>query len=182
MKNRSPSNPSTPQPFNPSTLQPFNPSTLRMAVTIPLIACALFGAAARILVFRSKNNWRECAACAQAAESLSPYLKAVHAYDATKARLREEESIATLPETPLGLPKAERTTERGTAIDGFVSVRETFSWPELKTGQAFAVLESFSSASSWRIAAMRLKALPNGENASLSVTLEGVEPSEDRRE
>lgn len=166
MKNRSPS----------------NSSTLRMAVAVPLIACVLFGAAAHILVGRSKDNWRECAACAQATQSLSPYLKAVHDYGAAKARLREAESDATLPETPLGVPQAERTTERGTAIDGFVSVRESFSWPSLKTGQAFAVLESFSSASSWRIAAMRLKAMPDGENASLSVTLEGVEPAEDRRE
>ncbi len=153
-----------------------------MAVAIPFIACVLFGAAARILVRRSRGHWRECAACAQATQSLSPYLKAVYDYDAVKARLRDAESIAKIPETPLGVPQAERTTERGTAVDGFVSVRESFSWPSLKTGQAFAVLELFSSASSWRIAAMRLKALPDGENASLSVTLEGVEPAEDGRE
>ncbi len=174
MKNRSPS--------NHATLQPFTRSTLRMAVAIPLIACVLFGSAARMLVQRAKSNWRECAACAQATQSLSPYLKAVRAYDAAKARLRDAESSAKIPETPLGVPQAERTTERGAAIDGFVSVRESFSWQSLKTGQAFAVLESFSAASAWRIAAMRLKALPDGENASLSVTLEGVEPAEDRRE
>ena len=161
---------------------PSNPSTLRMAVAIPLIACVLFGVAAHILVQRSTRNWHECEACAQAAETLSPYLKAVRAYDAVKARLREAESRATLPEMPLGVPQAERTTERGTAIDGFVSVRETFSWQSLKTGQAFAVLESFSSASSWRIAAMRLKAMPDGESTSLSVTMEGVEPAENSRE
>jgi hypothetical protein len=167
---------------NPSTLQPFNSSTLRMAVAIPLIACVLFGVAAHILVQRSTRNWHECEACAQAAATLSPYLTAVRAYDAAKARLRDAGSIAKVPETPLGVPQAERTTERGNAIDGFVSVRETFAWPSLKTGQAFAVLESFSSASQWRLAAMRLKALLDGESASLSVTLEGVEPAEDRRE
>ncbi len=167
---------------SPSTLQPFNHSTIRMAIAIPLIACVLFGAAARILVRRSKHNWRECEMCAQAVESLSPSLKAVRAYDAAKARLRETASSGKMPAVPLAVPQAERSTERGTAIDGFVSVRETFSWPSLKTGQAFAVLESFSSASSWRIAAMRLKAMPDGENASLSVTLEGVEPAEGRRE
>ncbi len=174
MKNRHPS--------TPSTIQPFNPSTLRMAIAIPLIACVLFGAAARILVRRSKDNWRECEVCAQAAESLSPYLNAVRAYNTAKVHLREAASSAKVPATPLAVPQAERTTERGTAIDGFVAVHETFSWQSLKTGQAFAVLESFSSASAWRIAAVRLKALPDGENASLFVTLEGVEPAEDRRE
>ena len=165
-----------------SNRHPSNPSTIRMAVAIPLVACVLFGAAARILVRRSKDNWSECEACAQATQSLSPYLKAVRAYDTAKERLREVALSEKAPAIPLGVPQAERSTERGTAIDGFASVRETFSWPSLKIGQAFAVLESFSSASAWRIAAMRLKALPDGENASLSVTLEGVKPAEDGRE
>ena len=165
-----------------SNRRPFNPSTLRLVIAIPLIATVLFGATTRMLLRRSNDNWRECALCAQAAESLSPHLKAVRAYDAAKARLRDAGSIAKVPEPPLGIPQAGRGTERGTAIDGFVSARETSSWPSLKTGQAFAVLESFSTAKPWRIAAVRLKALPDGENASLSVTLECAEPDDGRRE
>jgi hypothetical protein len=165
-----------------SNRHPFNSSTLRLAIAIPLVATVLFGAGTRMLLRRSRDNWRECALCAQAAESLSPYLEKVRAYDAAKTRLRDAGSTASVPEFPLGIPPAERATERGTAIDGFVSVRESFSWQSLKTGQACAVLESFSSASSWRIAAVRLRALPDGENASLSVTLECAELADGRRE
>ena len=162
-----------------SNRQSFNPL---IALAIPLCASLIALAIARSLERRAEANRGECAACARAAESLAPYLAKAKAYETAKARLRDAGPIAKAPEPPLGVPPAERATERGTPMDGFASVRETFSWPSLKTGQAFAVLESFSSASPWRIATMRLKALPDGENASLSVTLEGVEPADERRE
>ena len=153
-----------------------------MAIAISIMVWVLLGVATRALVRRSKDTLRECALCAQAAESLAPYLETVRAYDAAKARLRDAGSIAKVPEPPLGVPQAERASERGTAIDDFIAIRETFSWPSLKTGQAFAILESFSASGPWRIAAVRLRALPDGENASLSVTLECAEPADGRRE
>ncbi len=153
-----------------------------LVYAIPLAACTVLGAATLTLLRRCKDNWRECAACSRAAESLAPYLETVRAYDAVKARLRETGPHAKVPEIPLGVPPAGRATERGTAKDGFVPVSEKFSWPSLKTGQAFAVLESFASASPWRIAELSLSALPDGENASLSVTLECAVPAEAPRE
>ena len=162
-----------------SKRQAFN---LRLALAIPLCASLVVLVAARLLHQRTKANWRECGACARTAESLAPYLDFVQAYEAVKARLHEAGPISKVPEPPLGLPQAGRATEHGTAIDGFASVRETFSWPSLKTGQAFAVLEAFASAKAWRIAKVSLKAMPDGENSSLSVTLECVEPAEGQRE
>lgn len=158
------------------------PSTFRLLIAIPLCASLLVLAVTRSLQRRTEANWRECRACAQAAESLGPFLKAVHAYDAAKAQLRETGPLAKVPELPMGVPPAGRATERGTAKDGFVSVSEKFSWPSLKTGQAFAVLESFSSASPWRIASVNLKVLPDGVNSSLSVTLECAVPADAPRE
>ena len=155
-----------------------NSSTLRLLVVIPLCASVIVLAITRSLQRRTEANWRECEACARTAESLVPYLKSVRAYEAAKARLRETGPLAKVPEIPMGVPPAGRATERGTAKDGFASVSEKFSWPTLKTGQAFAVLESFASASPWRISAVNLKALPDGVNSSLSVTLECAVPAE----
>ena len=154
---------------------------LRVAVGAPLLLSLALCGAAHSLRQRTAANVRECAACAKAAESLAPYLAQIRAYDAVKSRLRA--SAAEIPVPRLGVPPAERATERGAAMDGWVAVRETYSWTSLKTGQAFAVLESFSSAevAPWRMASLRLEALPDGENASLSVTLERAEP-EPRRE
>ena len=166
----------------PSTLQPFNPSTLRLLIAIPLCASLIVLAITRSLQRRTDANWRECEACARTVESLSPHLKSVRAYEAAKARLRETGPRAKVPEIPLGIPPAGRATERGTAKDGFVAVNEKFSWPSLKTGQAFAILESFASASPWRIATVNLKAFPDGVNSSLSVTLECAVPAEAPRE
>ena len=167
---------------NPSTLQPFNPLTLRLLIAIPLCASLIVLAITRSLQRRTDANWRECEACARTVESLAPYLKSVRAYEAAKARLLKSEPLAKVPELPLGVPPAGRATERGTAKDGFVSVSEKYSWPSLKTGQAFAVLESFASATPWRIAAVNLKALPDGVNSSLAVTLECAVPAEAPRE
>ena len=156
-------------------------STIRLAIAVPLCASLALLVAARLLQRRTEANLRECAVCRQSAESIAPYLAEVQAYEAAKAGLDGALTTAKAPEPPMGVPPAERATERGTAIDGFVSVRETFSWQSLKTGQAFAVLESFASASPWRMAALRLRTLPDGENSSLSVTLECVE-ADGRRE
>ncbi len=155
-----------------------NPPTLRLLIAVPLCASLIALAITCSLQRRTEANWRECEACVRAAESLAPYLKSVRAYDAAKARLLKSEPLAKVPELPLGVPPAGRATERGTAKDGFASVSEKFSWPSLKTGQAFAVLESFASASPWRIATLNLKALPDGVNSSLSVTLECAVPAE----
>ncbi len=148
----------------------------RSLVAVPLLLALLLLGATHVLRQRTAANVRECAACGTAVESLSPYLEKVRAYDAVKARLRAA-AATTVPEPRLGVPSAERATERTGSIDGWLAVRETFSWQSLKTGQAFAVLESFTSAEAgpWRIAELRLAALPDGENASLSVRLESAE-------
>ena len=148
----------------------------RLALALPLCASVLLLGAAHGLLRRAEAARRECAACSHALESLSPLLEEVYAYGAVKAALRDAGGGGPAPEPRLGVPPAERATAREAVRDGWVAVRETFSWPSLKTGQAFAVLESFASAEPWRIAALRLAALPDGENASLSVTLESVEP------
>ena len=163
-------------------MKTFKSSVCLRAAAGPLCASLAMLALTGTIQRRAESNLRECALCAQAAESLVPYLETVGAYEAAKARLHNAVSVAKVPEPRLGVPPAERASDRRTAIDGFVAVRETFSWPSLKTGQAFAVLESFSSASPWRIAAVRLRALPDGDNASLSVTLECAEPAEGGRE
>ncbi len=152
--------------------------SILLAYFVPLVVCVLFCAATRELLRRAKDNWRECAACARAAESLAPYLEAVRAYDGAKARLRAAGAVRP-PEPPLGVPPAKRSNERGPVIDGWSGLQETFSWPSLKTGQAFAVLESFTSAEAgpWRIAELNMAALPDGENASLSVRLESAVPA-----
>ena len=148
------------------------------ACSIPLVACAVFCLAALVLLRRSKDNWRECAACARAAESLAPYLETVRAYNDAKARLLAAGPVRP-PEPRPGVPPAKRSNERGPVIDGWSGLQETFSWPSLKTGQAFAVLESFTSAEAapWRIAELNMAALPDGENASLSVRLESAAPA-----
>ena len=154
-----------------------------LACFIPLVVCVLFGAATRELLRRAKDNWRECTACARAAESLAPYLETVRAYNDAKARLLASGPVRP-PEPRPGVPPAKRSNERGPVIDGWSGLQETFSWPSLKTGQAFAVLESFTSAEAgpWRIAELNLAALPDGENASLTVRLESAAPAEGRRE
>ena len=159
-----------------------NRSTLRLLFAIPLCASLIVLAITRALQRRTEVNWRECEACARAADSLTPYLESVRAYDDAKARLRETGPLAKAPELPLGVPPAGRATERGTPKDGFVPVSEKYTWPSLMTGQAFAVLDSFASANPWRIAAVNLKALPDGENSSLSVTLECAVPANAQRE
>ena len=160
----------------PSTLQPFNPSTLRLLIAIPLCASIIVLAITRSLQRRTDANWRECEACVRAAKSLAPYGEALRAYEAAKARLLKSEPLAKVPELPLGVPPAGRAREIGSAIDGYMSVRDDFVWPSLKTGQAFAVLEAFASAKAWRIAKVGLKAMPDGENSSLRVTIESVVP------
>ncbi len=159
-------------------------TSYRQAVAIPLILTLLLLVAARALRQRTAANVRECAACATAAQSLAPYLEQARNYDAVKTRLQEKPVAAVLPELPLGVPPAEHSSERGSSIDGWVAIREFFTWPTLKTGQAFAILEAFSSAKAapWRIAALRLEALPDGENALLSVTLERVESAPESAE
>ncbi len=149
------------------------------ACSIPLVACAVFCLAALVLLRRSKDNWRECAACARAAESLAPYLETVRAYNDAKARLLAAGPVSP-PEPRPGVPPAKRSNERGPVIDGWSGLQETFSWSSLKTGQAFAVLESFTSAEAgpWRIAELNLAALLDGENASLTVRLESAAPAE----
>ena len=151
----------------------------RLALVLPLCASAYLLVAARGHLRRAEANRRECAACAHTMESLAPYLAPVRAYETAKARLPRGETVAKAPEPRLGVPPAERASERGKAVDGWVSVRETYSWPALKTGQALAVLESFTSdtCDRWRISSLRLVALPDGENASLAVTLETAEPA-----
>ncbi len=158
-----------------SKRQAFN---LRLAIAIPLCASLVVLVAAHMLHQRAKANWRECAACERTAESLAPYLDSVQAYEAVKARLRETEQLVNPPEPPMGVPPAGRAREIGEAIDGFQSVRDDFVWPSLKTGQAFAVLEAFASAKAWRIAKVSLKAMPDGENSSLRVTIESVVPED----
>ncbi len=147
----------------------------RLALVLPLCASVLLLVAARAHLHRAEANRRECAACARTLESLMPLLSEVCAYEDVKANMRDAGAQPTPTPRP-GIPPAERATSRAAAVDGWVAVRETFSWSSLKTGQAFAVLESFASANPWRIAAVRLSALPDGENASLSVTLESAEP------
>ena len=151
----------------------------RLAFALPLCTAALLLVAVRGLLHRAEANRRECAACAHALESLAPFLEEVRAYEDAKADMRDA-GAEPVPALRLGIPPAERTTSREAAADGWVGVRETFSWATLKTGQAFAVLESFASAKPWRIAAVRLSTLPDGENASLSVTLENAEPQSGR--
>ena len=150
----------------------------RLALVLPLCVSAYLLFVARGHLHRAEANKRECAACAHTLESLAPYLAQVRAYEAAKARLAGDGTEAKAPEPRLGVPPAERSSERGKAVDGWVPVRETYSWPSLKTGQALAVLEAFSSngGSRWRISSLRLSALPDGENASLAVTLETAEP------
>lgn len=150
----------------------------RLAFVLPLCLSALLLVAARGHLRRAEANRRECAACAHTLESLAPYLAQVRAYEAAKARLAGNGAAAKTPEPRLGVPPAERASERGKAVDGWVPVRETYSWPSLKTGQALAVLEDFTSdgGSRWRISSLHLAALPDGENASLAVTLETAEP------
>lgn len=154
-----------------------------IACFVPLVVCVILGVATRELSRRAKDNWRECAACARAAESLAPYLETVRAYNDAKARLLAAGSVRP-PEPRPGVPPAKRSNERGPVIDGWSGLQETFSWSSLKTGQAFAVLESFTSAEAgpWRIAELNLAALPDGENASLTVRLESAAPAEGRRE
>ncbi len=151
-----------------------------LVYAISLVVCEDLGVATHSLLHRSKDNWRVCSACSRAAESLAPYLETVRAYEAVKARLRDAGPLDKALGPRLGVPPAKRSNERGPVIDGWSGLQETFSWPSLNTGQAFAVLESFTSseAGPWRIAELSLSALPDGENTSLSVRLESAVPAD----
>ena len=150
----------------------------RRLVAVPLLLALLLCGATYAMRQRMFANVRECVACAEVLTSLAPQLEAVRAYDDAKARLRAA-GLVSLPEPRLGIPLAKRSAERGPVLDGWSPFEAKYEWASLKTGQAFAVLESFTSgeAGPWRIAELRLAALPDGENASLSVRLESAEPA-----
>ena len=150
----------------------------RLLVAVPLLLALLLHGATHAMRQRMFANVRECVACAQALTSLAPHLEAVRAYDDAKARLRAAGPVRP-PEPRLGVPSAKRFDERGPVLDGWAPLEAKYEWPSLKTGQAFAVLESFTSAEAgpWRLAEFRLAALPDGESASLSVRLESAEPA-----
>ena len=153
-------------------------ASFRLLVAVPLLLALLLCGATHAIRLRTEANVRECAACVQAATSLAPYLEAVRAYDAAKARLQAAGPVRP-PEPRPGVPPAKRFNERGPVLDGWSPLKAEYTWPSLKTGQAFAVLESFTSAEAgpWRIVELSLTALPDGENASLSVRLESAEPA-----
>ena len=149
----------------------------RLAFVLPLAAAVLLLGAAHRLSRRADANIRHCAACMRAARDLAPYIASLRAYEAALARFTAAGGSGATPAMPLGIPPAQRATTRGEAADGWIPVRETFSWPALKTGQAFAVLEAFTAPAAhlWRVDALALRALPDGEQASLDITLAGAE-------
>lgn len=148
-------------------------SAIRIALAIVSVAAL---AASMRLASRAAAIERECASCAEVAESLAPYVGAVRGY--ANARDAFADAAPAIPAPRLGLPAVSRDVVRGpVAIDGWVPVRVTYSWQSIGTGQAFAALDSFTAEGFWTVTALRLEAMDAG-TASLSVTLEGAERAE----
>lgn len=157
-------------------------SALVLVSCVPLLATVVILCVANSLSRSAAEKDREYTASLHAAEGLAPYAEELAGYFAAGAALRDCLTNSPLPALPLGVPPPERQTLRADkAVDGWISVRERFSWSEIKSGQAFAVLASFTApeVKTWRIASLDLSALPDGENASFSVVLENAEPAQE---
>ncbi len=153
-------------------------TSIALAWAVPICAALVLNWSARALLRKANANRNECGACVLAEESLRPYLAAIRDYKMAKGRLLTMPPGGA-PEVRPGVPPAERTTSRDDPCDGWVAVRERYSWRSLEKGKAFAALEAFTSADAgrWRMASLFIEALPDGGNVSLAVTLETAEPA-----
>lgn len=82
---------------------------------------------------------------------------------------------------PGGVPPPDESRERASEVqDGFRGRQLDWTWKSLGKRHAFAVLAALQSPSNlcWRVAGMKMDALPDGERVSFHLVLETAVPSD----